>query len=54
MPDRLIRKALRAWKRHPNETLLVLLVIVRMFILIYQDLTPMRFGVPRAVSAPAR
>jgi hypothetical protein len=33
-------------------TLLVLLVIVRMFILIYHDLTPMRFGVIRSVNAP--
>ena len=30
--------------------LLVLLVIGRMFILIYQDLTPMRFGVPANIA----
>ena len=37
-------------------TLLVLLVIVRMFILIYNDLTPTRVGVIRSVNmnAPAR
>ena len=35
-------------------TLLVLLVIVRMFILIYQDLSRPRVGVIRAVSTPGR
>ena len=35
-------------------TLLVLLVIVRMFLLIYNDLTPTRFGVIRTVNAPIR
>jgi hypothetical protein len=35
-------------------TLLVLLVIVRMFILVYQDLSPPRVGVIRTVSSPGR